>query len=217
MTVIFGQILNNMYSLFENCLAPRFATLTPSSTQVDAISKLTDGLNEWFAWYFTGVRCNIYGTVTFPSGATTTLGTPATPLKICMPITELFNLVLSEMLLAVSVPSGGLVNLFSYIGSKITGTLTTWTAAPTILGVMPGVLETSHFGMIAEDMMLELSSINPDPEVTPNATEEIWNIIEKRLTSALKMIIPTPIPFTGAFGPGIFVGTALICLDREGI
>lgn len=213
--MISGRILNSMFSLFENCLAPRFATLTPKSTQFDAIYELTDGLNEWFAWYFTGVRCNMYGTVTFPSGATTTLGTPATPLKICTPITEMFNLNVQEMLLAVSVPEGGLVNLFTYIGTKITGTITTWTAVPTIVGVMPGILNTSHFGIIAEDMMLELSTVNPDPKVTPYPTEEIWNIIERRLISTLKMIIPTPIFFTGAFGPGVFNGTALISLERE--
>ena len=134
-----------------------------------------------------------------------------------MPVTEMFLLTVPEMLIAASVPTGGLVNIFNYIATKITGSVTMWTAAPLIEGVMPGILNTAHFGVIAADMMLEIGEIDPDPEVTPNATEEVWKIIEKRLISALKMILPTPIPFTGAFGPGVFAGTALIHLEREGI
>jgi hypothetical protein len=76
---------------------------------------------------------------------------------------------------------------------------------------------TSHFPIIAEDMMLELQQINPDPEVTPDATKEVWNIIEKRLDSAIKMCVTTPIPYVGAFGPGVFNGIAEINLNPEGI
>lgn len=206
-----------MISLYDDCLKPKFSALDSTTNQLASITAMTDALNEWLMIYFSKVYCNIYGTVTYPSGATAVLGTPATPLKICRPIFESFMLLVPEVIAAVSVPAGGLVNLFNYIGIKITGQIVTWTAAPIIPGIATGAMVTSHFSIIAEDMMLELQQINPDPEVTPDATKEVWNIIEKRLDSAIKMCVTTPVPYVGAFGPGVFNGIAEINLNPEGI
>ena len=76
---------------------------------------------------------------------------------------------------------------------------------------------TSHFKVIAADMMLELQQINPDPEANENPTKEIWDIIERRLDSAIKMCATIPTPYIGAFGPGVFSGIAELNLNPEGI
>lgn len=206
-----------MISLYDDCLKPLFSTLESNTDQLSSITAMTDGLNEWLLMYFTKVNCNIYGTVTYPSGVTATVGTPATPLKICKPIFATFMLTVPEVLAAVSVPEGGLVNLFNYIGLKISGQILTWTAAPIIPGIATCSMITSHFAVIAADMMLELQQINPDPAVNENPTKEIWNIIERRLDSAIKMCPTIPTPYIGAFGPGVFNGIAELNLNPEGI
>lgn len=207
-----------MLNLYKNCLKPRFDTMKPeTATQFETITNLTNGLNQWLRNYFIGVNCDIYGIVTYPSGTTFQLGTAATPLKICKPVFETFQLLVPEVLSAVSVPSGGLANLFNYIGLKITATLTTWTAAPLIPGMCVCPLTTAHFFGIAQTLFIELSQMDPDPQKNPDITEKIWNKVQEKLEGALKKIITVPTPYVGAFGPGVFNGIANINLNRTGV
>lgn len=207
-----------MLNLYKNCLKPRFDTMKPATaTQFETITHLTNGLNQWLRNYFIGVNCDIFGVVTYPTGTTFQLGTAANPLKICKPVFETFQLLVPEVLSAVSVPSGGLANLFNYIGLKITATLTTWTAAPLIPGVCICPLTTAHFFGIAQTLFTELSQMDPDPEKNPDITEKIWNKIQEKLEGALKKIITVPTPYIGAFGPGVFNGIAKINLNRTGV
>lgn len=207
-----------MLNLYKNCLKPRFDTMKPeTATQFETITNLTNGLNQWLRNYFIGVNCDIYGMVTYPSGTTFQLGTAATPLKICKPVFETFQLLVPEVLSAVSVPSGGLANLFNYIGLKITATLTTWTAAPLIPGMCVCPLTTAHFFGIAQTLFIELSQMDPDPQKNPDITEKIWNKVQEKLEGALKKIITVPTPYVGAFGPGVFNGIANINLNRTGV
>lgn len=207
-----------MLNLYKNCLKPRFDTMKPdTATQFETITNLTNGLNQWLRNYFIGVNCDIYGIVTYPTGTTFQLGTAATPLKICKPVFETFQLLVPEVLSAVSVPSGGLANLFNYIGLKITATLTTWTAAPLIPGMCVCPLTTAHFFGIAQTLFIELSQMDPDPQKNPDITEKIWNKVQEKLEGALKKIVTVPTPYVGAFGPGVFNGIANINLNRTGV
>ena len=55
------------------------------------------------------------------------------------------------------------------------------------------------------------------PAVNKNPTKEIWDIIERRLDSAIKMCPTIPTPYIGAFGPGVFNGITELNLNPEGI
>ena len=197
-----------MLSLYRDCLRPRFTGLEPNAGQSGAVAAAVYGLNTWLHAYFAGVRCGVYGTVTYPSGPVP-FGTPATPVMIGMPVYETFSLTTPEAIAAVSVPEGGLPALFTYIGTKITAGLTTWTAAPTIIGVCTGPLVTANFASAGVKLLSELRTVPPDTE---NIAEKVWDMIETSLKNAMAQVPVTPVPFVGTVGGGAFTGIMQIGL-----
>lgn len=197
-----------MLSLYRDCLQPRFMDLAPENGQFESINAMVSGLNTWFRAYFATVKCGVYGTITYPAAATV-FGTPVSPIMIGMPVYETFSLITPEVIAAVSVPEGGLVSLFTYIGAKITACLTTWTASPTIIGICAGPLVTANFAVTGTKLLSELSTI---PSDTENLTEIVWNKIEQALKDAMNQIPEVPVPLVGTAVGGAFTGMMQIGL-----
>lgn len=200
-----------MGTLYKYYLQPAFASLDEKSTQSDTCGVLARGLTEWLRQYFSTLTCGIYGTVTSPAGTVTPLGTPMSPLMVCRPVIAPFSLESKELVLAVSVKDNGLANLFNYIGLKITGKLTTWTAEPTVTGICTGALVTSHFRQYGASLYEQLRVLEPD---TPDLTAKIWDKFEIFLKNAMTATMTFSAPITGACAGGLFTGIALLNLRK---
>lgn len=194
-------------NILYNMLAPKFASLSEESGQTDVCGVIADALNDWFHVYFSKVLCGIYGTVTFPEGTVTVVGTKLLPLMVCKPVTNGFHLNSTGVRTALSVPTGAFASLFNYIATMLTANVSIWnsTMVPTTVPCIMPLVTQGVFNTRSIKLQLDLAKIQPDED---NIPKKVWDMFETALNDSMNKVPTMVTSYTGLFGTGLFTGFA---------
>ena len=188
-------------STFATLLKANLTNLTPESPFGIFHIGLAKTLNQWFTPVLLKQIYTASGVVSY--------GAVSSPLVLPCVKPQNTNLYFDPIILQTVSATGENMfsELFKYIGTILSTQVTFWTGLPLIVGVGVGSLVTSHFSSLGATYKTIISQFDP---ASPTIFNEIWDLFENYLNTALNSIPLLTVSINGSALGGIFSGVGMI-------